>query len=124
MADPDTMGIAAEQFRRSAFSAKTDPAIVEMVMEKMEAARSSVIYADWLACSAFDMREQIDQINIRTKLIWGADDQITPLSNAHYLINQLPDADLEIIPDAGHLVVLEQPQAVAESVLRFITHLK
>ena len=124
LGNPDTMGVAAEHFRRYAFSVKTKAEIVELVMGKMETTRSSVIYADWLACSEFDIREQVDQIKTKTKLIWGADDRITPLSNAHYLINQMPHADLEIFPDAGHMAVLEQHLAIAESIQKYFTQLE
>lgn len=124
MSNPDTMGIAVEHFRRAAFSSKTNPEIIKQVMGEMEVTRSSVIYADWLACSEFDLREYVVEIKTKTKLIWGADDQITPLANAHYLLDQMADADLEIIPDAGHMVVLEKSAEVADSIQRFISHLK
>lgn len=32
-----------------------------------------------------------------------------------------PNVELEVVPDAGHWVHAEQPQAVAEAIRRFIT---
>ena len=124
MGNADTMGVAAEHFRNVAFSSKTSPEIIKQVMGEMDVTRSSVVYSDWLACSEFDLREQVESIKIKTQLIWGVDDKITPLANAHYLLNTMPNADMEIIRDAGHLVVLERPAAVAECVQRFIGQMK
>lgn len=49
--------------------------------------------------------------NIRQKvfLIWGDKDTSTPISDAHKMKKLIPDAELEIIKDAGHFPFLDQP---------------
>jgi pimeloyl-ACP methyl ester carboxylesterase len=55
-----------------------------------------------------------------TLVICGADDLMTPLRYAQFLSNTIPNAHLSVIPDAGHMVMLEQPRLVAESLLSFL----
>lgn len=60
------------------------------------------------------------KVATRTLLLWGEADQIVPLAVAHYLHRHLPDARLEVIPRAGHLVLEEQPERANEAILRFL----
>jgi pimeloyl-ACP methyl ester carboxylesterase len=59
-------------------------------------------------------------IGTRTLLLWGEADPAVPLSVAHRLHATLPDARLEVLPRAGHLVLEEQPEACTASILRFL----
>jgi pimeloyl-ACP methyl ester carboxylesterase len=45
---------------------------------------------------------------------------MTPLRLSSHLASSIPGAQLEEIPDAGHMVMLEQPQAVAKSMVNFL----
>jgi pimeloyl-ACP methyl ester carboxylesterase len=63
-----------------------------------------------------------------TLLISGADDQVTPLSGTRELLTVLQQrslaqgghADLVVIPDAGHAVYLEAPDAVVGAIASFL----
>lgn len=59
-------------------------------------------------------------IATRTLLLWGEADTAVPLSTAHKLHATMPDARLEVIPRAGHLVLEEQPETCNERILAFI----
>jgi pimeloyl-ACP methyl ester carboxylesterase len=45
---------------------------------------------------------------------------MTPLRYAQFLSSAIPNARLSIIPDAGHMVMLERPRLVADSLLSFL----
>jgi pimeloyl-ACP methyl ester carboxylesterase len=47
-----------------------------------------------------------------TLVLCGEHDGLTPLKRHSFMAELIPYATLEVIPDAGHLPVLEQPQAV------------
>jgi pimeloyl-ACP methyl ester carboxylesterase len=53
-------------------------------------------------------------------LIWGERDQIVPISVAHGIMAALPNAQLEIIPGAGHLPHQEKPDAVLKALQEFL----
>ena len=48
---------------------------------------------------------------------------MTPVRYAKYLARELPDAELAVIPGAGHFVTLEQPAAVNAAIARFLARL-
>lgn len=52
-------------------------------------------------------------VDAPAQLIWGGADAIVPLDIAHQYREALPQAALEVIPEAGHLVELEEPSRVA-----------
>lgn len=60
------------------------------------------------------------RVRTRTLLLWGEADPAVPLSVAHRLHATLPDARLEVVPRAGHLVLEEQPERCTAALLRFL----
>jgi pimeloyl-ACP methyl ester carboxylesterase len=54
-------------------------------------------------------------------IVCGNDDRITPLRYSQFLANNIPDAVFKPIPDAGHMVMLEKPQAVAKCLADFLS---
>ena len=77
-----------------------------------------------LAAPDEKLDEHLASIRVPTLLLWGEDDRIAPLSMAEAFRRGLPDARLGSIPRCGHLPCIEQPQAFAESVLRFLEGLQ
>lgn len=111
---------ALGKFQRLAFSPDTSPLLVEFSMKVMQEGRSPVLGGDWQACAAFDQRQQIDRITCPAWVAVGADDRLTPLPYAHFLVARLPNAQLTVIPHAGHMVILEQPAAVVAGLREFL----
>ena len=87
-------------------------------------ARTSVLYNDWLACARFDLRSQLSQIQVPAYIACGAQDRLTPPALSRYLADGLPAARLEIIPASGHLLPLEQPVRLADSLSVFLTEVE
>ena len=44
-------------------------------------------------------------------MVHGACDAMAPLANARLLAQRIPDAELAVVPDAGHAYLLERPEA-------------
>ena len=86
----------------------------------MAETRPSVLYGDFLACDAFDEIGRVASIRQPSLILCGADDQMTPVRYAQFLADGLPRATLKTIPDAGHMVMLEQPMAVAKALADFL----
>jgi len=102
------------------FSPSAPPRLVELASKRMEEVRQSVLYGDLLACDRFDVMDQLGAVQQNTMVICGADDQMTPARYAQYLSNSIPNARLTVIPNAGHMVMLEQPHLVANSLMSFL----
>lgn len=119
-ANPQSLPAAIGAILSWAFSKKADPRLVELASQRMAETRPSVLHGDFLACDAFDITETVSEIRVPALVICGQDDRLTPLRYSQYLADQIPDARLEAIPDAGHMVMLEQPQAVAGALIDFL----
>jgi pimeloyl-ACP methyl ester carboxylesterase len=51
-------------------------------------------------------------------LIWGEQDAVTPLAQAHALQRWMPKATLTVLPGVGHIPHIESPQALAAALIR------
>ncbi|MCW2948929.1 MAG: alpha/beta hydrolase fold protein [Actinoallomurus sp.] len=51
----------------------------------------------------------------------GERDLITPVEHAEALVSAIPGAELAVVSDAGHLLILERPMEVAEHLSRLIS---
>jgi len=51
---------------------------------------------------------------------YGEHDALTPPADAQALANALPEAELHVIPGAGHMSNLENPAAFNERLLGFL----
>jgi pimeloyl-ACP methyl ester carboxylesterase len=110
---PTTTHKAIEAMVKWSFSPKTSPHLAALIKQRMAATRQSVLHGDLAACNAFDVSQHITQVRQPALVMCGIDDQMTPLRYAQYLADAIPGARLQLVPDAGHMLMLEQPQAVA-----------
>ncbi|MEW5871742.1 MAG: alpha/beta fold hydrolase [Chloroflexota bacterium] len=65
----------------------------------------------------------LGRIALPTLIIHGLHDQIVPLAEAQAMQAAIPGARLEVIPVAGHLPNLENPEAFNQALRQFITSL-
>jgi pimeloyl-ACP methyl ester carboxylesterase len=106
--------------RQRIFSPHTGPALIEYSMKQLRAGRPAALYEDWLACSRFDLHGDIEQIAAPGWVAVGSDDGLTPLGCANYLITSLRQARLQVIQDAGHMLILEKPAELAQGLHKFL----
>ena len=67
-----------------------------------------------------DSRPGLAAIRCPTLVIVGDGDVLTPPERAEEIANGIPGARLSVIRDSGHLSTLEQPAAVAKSMMQFL----
>lgn len=79
------------------------------------------VFADDLtACAAHNVVNQLGAIACPTLVVCGADDRVTPLRFSHTLQAGIRGAMLVVVPDAGHMVQIEQPNAVVAALQAFL----
>lgn len=100
----------------------TAPVLGEGV-KALTSARSSVLYNDWRACGHFDLSAEIPHINTPAYIACGSRDRLTALNQAKLLAAGLPMARMDVIHGAGHLLPLEQPEALTAGLKRFLDDL-
>ncbi len=111
---------AIEFIIEQSFSDQANPRLVNQAAQRFKETRPSVLHGDFLACEAFDMRQELGTLSMPTLVLCGDQDRMTPLRFSQYLARQLPNAELEIIREAGHMVILERPREVAACLQRFL----
>jgi pimeloyl-ACP methyl ester carboxylesterase len=90
----------------------------------MRETRPSVLYGDFLACDAFDVSARLADIAAPTIILCGAEDRMTPPKHSAFLKARIRGASIEILPDAGHMLMLEKPDEVAARIEVFVNTLK
>jgi 3-oxoadipate enol-lactonase len=132
-------GIAAFRERVATVQAGTMEAMVEPTLKRWfkdsfraKNPRLMARVADWIrttpldgyvGCSAaiptIDVTQRLAEIEIPCLVLVGADDIAMPLPMAQTLDRHLPRSELCVLPDAGHLSNLEQPEAFNAALARF-----
>lgn len=59
-------------------------------------------------------------IELPVLIAWGTEDTWIPVDRAHRLAEQIPGAELHLIPDAGHLVQLDAPEHLTAVLQRWL----
>ena len=67
-----------------------------------------------------DSTALLAEIDVPTLVIHGSDDQIVPPPEAKAMADAIPEAELLLVEDAGHLPNIEQPDIVNEALFDFI----
>jgi pimeloyl-ACP methyl ester carboxylesterase len=118
--NPTTFQTAIEMIISRSFGPQAPPRLKELAALRMAETRPSVLHGDFLACNTFDRIADIEQISQPALVICGTEDRMTPMRFAQFLADRMPNARLEPVPGAGHMVMLEQPQAVAVALRGFL----
>lgn len=63
--------------------------------------------AQAMAQTTFDVSERLDRIGAPTLVVAGTEDRVVPPQNAEMLAAAIPNARLDLIQGAGHLVFIE-----------------
>jgi pimeloyl-ACP methyl ester carboxylesterase len=96
------------------------PAEAVALLEEMAADVRPVSMRTQLTLMAeTDMRDLLHRIAVPTLLVWGEEDARSPLAVARQFDRAIPDTTLVVIPDAGHVSNLEQPERFNEAVREF-----
>ena len=64
------------------------------------------------------LKERLYRVRARTVLVWGDSDRIFPAPYAHAFKTAIAAAELVSVPDAGHMVTVERPDAVVAAIGR------
>lgn len=76
-----------------------------------------------IASSASELEAQLDEFELPILVITGDDDRIVPTDQSIRLAAELPNAELHVLENCGHLPQEECPEAFLDAVLPFIENL-
>ncbi len=79
-----------------------------------------VFLNDYLACDGFDVRNRLREVTVKTLIVCGDDDRMTPPKWSRYLNENISSSTLEFVAGAGHMAPLEKPEEVARLIQAFL----
>jgi len=78
------------------------------------------LYHQSRAVSAAALAERLDQVRCPTLVLAGQQDILVPIRFAEQLAHGLPQAELVVLDNTGHGMLIESPDAVTEAMLSFL----
>ncbi|MFC8453972.1 alpha/beta fold hydrolase [Kitasatospora sp. NPDC057223] len=105
---------AAVLYRRFSFGGKdVDPGVVRFAEQLLDATPIDVVAEFYPAFSAHDKLAALAALRgVPTLVLAGTKDLLTPPGHSEAIARALPDAELVLVENAGHLVMLECPDLV------------
>ena len=104
---------------------QTRPDLVTQVSQWIRQNPIPAITADLRAMAERpDSTPTLPKIKVPTLVIVGEQDGTTPPADARLMADRIPAADLAVIPAAGHLANMEQPERFNDAVLAYLDELR
>jgi pimeloyl-ACP methyl ester carboxylesterase len=112
--------VSAATWSLSFASTDVDPALGRYVDAMIAGTPVDVIAEFYPALAGLDETGALEPLRgIPTLVLTGDRDRMIPKEHSDLLAKLLPDSEYVVVPDAGHLVLLEKPEQVDEA----LTHL-
>ncbi|MGW4894217.1 alpha/beta fold hydrolase [Kitasatospora sp. NPDC004240] len=106
--------LAAVLYRRFSFGGKdVDPGVARFAEQLLDATPIDVVAEFYPVFAAHDKHAALGALRgIPTLVLAGTKDLLTPPGHSEAIAERLPGAELVLVEDAGHLVMLERPDLV------------
>jgi pimeloyl-ACP methyl ester carboxylesterase len=130
---PETAGItqaqSALEYIRSFWPLLTTPEFArsgQAFLQEMEQAvlqkptPPAALLSQDAAVRAWDSYDRLPQMKVQTLIIHGDADRMVPVGNASILRERIPDAQLRILPGAGHAFMWQFPDESAQAIVEFL----
>ncbi|MFT7585991.1 MAG: pimeloyl-ACP methyl ester carboxylesterase [Cellvibrionaceae bacterium] len=111
---------AADFVTKYAWSGKGYGLVTGAVRKAIMENRPETLYADFVACNVFDVRDRLSEILVPTLVIGGQRDKFTPLKQSEFMTEHIPNAELHILSAAGHYMAQEQPLPLTRVITSFL----
>ncbi|MGP4046703.1 alpha/beta fold hydrolase [Streptomyces sp. 2A115] len=109
--------------KRYSFASKdVDPAVARFAERLIEGTPIDVVAEFYPAFADHDKTEALAYFaELPVLVLAGVKDLVTPSEHSEAIADLLPDAELVLVPDAGHLVMLEHPEVVTDRLADLLT---
>ncbi len=119
----NTFESAVDMINENCFSSHASQDLVQLSKKYFIQTRPPVLLGDFLACNEFDVSSQLKKIDVPTLIMCGAEDKMVPLKYSELLRAGIVNSQLNVVDNAGHMVMAEQPDIVADILKQFIDNL-
>jgi 3-oxoadipate enol-lactonase len=99
---------------------KASPEAFQRLVDSLTALHKESYMKSLDATVLSDSHDRLGDIRVPTHVVVGGGDRLTTPEMAQDLVSLIPDATLTVIPEAGHLCNIEEPELFNEAVIGFI----
>ncbi|MCA0457888.1 MAG: alpha/beta hydrolase [Chloroflexi bacterium] len=124
---PDLLNGMVNEFKRTVnvlvslyYGTRPNESMVRRSQQRLSDFNPVTLYNDYVACNAFDLRDQLQHITVPTLIIGGSDDRMTPYKASSFLNAHIAGSRLVQIDGGGHMMMLEQPETAAEAIREWL----
>lgn len=107
-------------FLKVAYGRDFAPELLAAELRGLSQVPQPQLHADFTACDNYDVAAQLDRIKIPVLILVGDQDKMTPLKNSQYLQDNIPGSMLQIVPAAGHHLMMEKPAETITAIGDFL----
>jgi len=116
----DNVEETVRKINQFAYSEKASSDLIERGVSSMMQCPPEILYGDFLACDRFDLMKEVEKIDLPTLVLCGDEDKLTPVKYSQFLQSRIKGSKLEILPHAGHMVMIESAGAFNKKIGEFI----
>lgn len=103
--------------KRYSFDTDVPPSLVRFVTRMHDATPLDVIAELFPAFDSHDKLEALDVLNgVEALILSGEQDVMTPADHSRDMVEQVPGAELVIMDNAGHMIMLEHHELVSDHI--------
>ena len=118
--DANTFADAVQLVNEYSFNPDAPKDLIRLSIEAMLKLNPKTLLGDFLACDSFDVTGKLNVIQVPTLILCGTLDVMTPPKFSKSLAEQIPQSQLHLLEKTGHMLMLEQPDAVAKLLKQFL----
>ena len=124
----DVFQLDPAQLRAALFADPTTPWAHELVpdvpapesIESMLKGRQVLARFAWQFPDNPKLAHYLYRVKCPTLIVWGERDGVVPVAHGHVYDTEIAEAALTVLPSCGHLPHVEQPEELANAVLRYL----
>lgn len=118
-----TADLFAGIIKRYSFHGRdVDPAVARFAERMIEGTPIDVVAEFYPAFSDHEKTAALKTFrDLPVLVLAGTGDLVTPSEHSEAIARELPEAELVLVPDAGHLVMLEHPEVVTDRLADLLT---
>lgn len=103
-------------FARAVFGESPSAAMVDDALASAARCPDATRIGAATGLIGYDVRSSLPELAVPTTVVCGTQDRLTPLSENKRIAAAIPGAQLVVVPGAGHLVIWEAPDIVADAI--------
>lgn len=112
-------GLSLDMMVKFSLAKENREKLFAALRQSLSEADVETVAGDMIACSKFDIAQDVRKITAPALVICGAEDKMMPPSASEKIADSIAGSKLVLIGGAGHMVMMEKPEAFNDALRDF-----